>query len=106
MVLRSGDLFFGVSGVSHTHINTCQNNPELDISQFAAPAATHLQAPSRKKTSSIAGCIYNLAIPNVDLQTEKGSVGKTASQNRLKFQTELKEVKGGVSDQQTLCRHF
>lgn len=104
MVLWSGDLFCSVNGVSHKHIDTCQNNLEHNISQSTAPTETHLQAKSGRKAPDLAA--MNLPNQNLDLQKERGSVGTTpASQNSLEFKTELKEVKGGVSDQQTRrCR--
>lgn len=67
----------------------------------AAPTAKHLQAPSRK-TSSTAGCKCDLHNQSLHSQAERRNVGKApASQNRLEFKTKLKEVKGGVSSANT-----
>lgn len=107
VVLWSGDLFLSVNGVSHKHINSCQNNLELNISQFAAPTATHLQAPSRKKRPLLqaVNAIYQIKV-SICRQREEVWGKAPASQNSLEFKTELKEVKGGVSDQPTRRCHL
>lgn len=70
-VLWSGDLFFGVNGVSHKHSIPAKITFSLIFHSSLLPQQ-HPCKHQVEKASSIAGCEYNL--PNQSLGSQRGEV--------------------------------